>query len=242
MIVSLVNWNVEWATPGSQRTPEILNRIGQHTPDIVCLTETNTGMLSPDGHVIYSQPDSGYGPKENSRKVMLWSQEPWERVDDLGHKSMPPGRFVSGVTRTPMGEVTVVGICTPWFGSRTEIRRGSEKKMQWEDHAQYLDCLSGLLKGMHDRPLIIVGDFNQRIGQGGSAPRRLRSALQSVLPEDMTIATSALGFRGRRCIDHMAVSAEIVAESLSVIGNIAGERKLSDHSGTSAVLSVQSPR
>ena len=114
--------------------------------------------------------------------------------------------------------------------------------MQWEDHAQYLDCLSELLKGMHDRPLIIVGDFNQRIGQESSAPRRLSSALQSVMPEDVTVATAALGYRGRRCIDHMAVSAELVAESLSVIGNIADERKLSDHSGTGAVLSVHSPR
>ena len=33
---------------------------------------------------------------------MLWSREPWERVDDLGHSSMPPGRFMSGVTRTPV--------------------------------------------------------------------------------------------------------------------------------------------
>ena len=242
MTASLVNWNVEWATPGSQRAPEIRGRIGQHAPDIVCLTETHTGMLSPDGNVIFSQPDSGYGPKENRRKVLLWSREPWERVDDVGHKSMPPGRFVSGVTRTPVGEVTVVGICIPRFGSRTERRRGPEKKMQWEDHAQYLDCLSELLKGMHDRPLIIVGDFNQRIGQGGGVPAKLRSALQSVLPEDMAIATAALGHRGRRCIDHMAVSAELVAESLSVIGNIADERKLSDHCGTGAVLSVRSPR
>ena len=242
MTVSLVNWNVEWATPGSKRTPEIRRRIGQHTPDIICLTEAHTGLMSPDGHVVYSQADSGYGPRENRRKVLLWSREPWERVDDVGHKSMPPGRFVSGVTRTPVGEVTVVGICIPWFGSRTEHRRGPVKKMQWEDHAQYLDCLCELLKGMHDRPLIIVGDFNQRIGQESSTPRRLRSALQSVLPEDMTVATAALGHRGRRCIDHMAVSADLVAESLSVIGNIADERKLSDHSGTGAVLSVQSPQ
>ena len=94
MTMNLVNWNVEWATPASRRTPEILNRIGQHTPDIVCLIETHTRLLSPDGQVIYSQPDSGYGPKENHRKVMLWSRESWERADDLGHRSMPPGRFV----------------------------------------------------------------------------------------------------------------------------------------------------
>ena len=128
MTVSLVNWNVEWATPGSQRTPEIRRRISQHTPDIVCLTDTHTGLLSPDEHIIYSQPDSRYGPKENRRKVLLWSSQPWERVDDLGHNSMPPGRFVSGETRTPVGEVTVVGICIPWFGSRTETRRGARKE------------------------------------------------------------------------------------------------------------------
>ena len=59
MTMRLVNWNVEWATPRSQRTPEIRRRIGQHTPDIVCLTETHTGLLCTEGDVIYSQPDSG---------------------------------------------------------------------------------------------------------------------------------------------------------------------------------------
>ena len=28
---------------------------------------------------------------------------------------MPPGRFVSSVTPTPVGEVTAMGICIPWF-------------------------------------------------------------------------------------------------------------------------------
>ncbi len=236
MAMRLVNWNVGWATPRSQRTPEILSRIHGHTPDIVCLTETHTGLLSPDGHVICSQPDTGYGPRENMRKVMLWSREPWERVDDLGHSSMPPGRFVSSVTPTPVGEVTAMGICIPWFGSRTETRRGSERQRQWEDHALYLDCLSEVLKEEQDSSLIIVGDFNQRIGQGGFVPPNLRSALQSAMPEYVTIATSALGYRGSRCIDHMALSEDLAAESLSVIGNMLGERELSDHSGVGAVL------
>ena len=171
---------------------------------------------------------------------MLWSREPWERVDDLGHCSMPPGRFVSGVTQTPVGEVTVMGICIPWFGSRTETRRGSERKRQWEDHVLYLDCLSEVLKEEQDSSLIIVGDFNQRIGQGGFVPPNLRWALQSAMPEYVTIATSALGYRGSRCIDHMALSEDLAAESLSVIGNMLGERELSDHFGVGTVLT--SPR
>ena len=116
------------------------------------------------------------------RKIMLWSREPWERVDDLGHECMPSGRYVSGVTRTPVGEVTVIGTCIPWRGSRTQDRRESERKRHWEDHARYLDGLSELLKGVQDRPLIVTGDFNQKIGQGRFVPRDLRSALQDAMP------------------------------------------------------------
>ena len=76
MTMRLVNWNVGWATPRSQRTPEILYRIGQHTPDVVCLTKTHTGLLSPDGHVICSRPDTGLraqGENEEGRAVVAGS-------------------------------------------------------------------------------------------------------------------------------------------------------------------------
>ena len=42
----------------------------------------------------------------------------------MGIDSMPPGRFVSGVAQTSVGAVIVIGVCIPWFGSRTEARRG----------------------------------------------------------------------------------------------------------------------
>ena len=41
----LVNWNVEWATPRSKRSVEIINRIDRHSPEFVCLTETHIGLL-----------------------------------------------------------------------------------------------------------------------------------------------------------------------------------------------------
>ena len=126
----LVNWNVQWAAPGSMRSAEILRRVHGYAPEVVCLTEAHGGLLSYDGHVISSQPDYGYTIKEDRRKVMLWSREPWEQVDDVGNDSMPTGRFVSGVTRASVGEVTVIGVCIPWFGSRTEARRNLERKMR----------------------------------------------------------------------------------------------------------------
>ena len=239
MTLSLVNWNVQWATPRSKKTPEILKRIEEHTPDVICLTESNIELLSPGGYVICSQLDYGYKIAENMRKVMLWSREPWDRVDDLGHESLPPGRYVSGVTRTPVGDVTVIGICIPWHRSRTEERRGAGRKKAWEDHEIFLSGLSEIFAEMQGRPLVVTGDFNQRIGQRGYSSRKLQSLLHDAMPERVTIATSALGRAGRRSIDHIALSEDLVAESLSVVSNIAGDSRLSDHFGVAAILSIR---
>ena len=38
-MLTVVNWNLEWATPRSTRALEILSRIGHREPEIVCLTE-----------------------------------------------------------------------------------------------------------------------------------------------------------------------------------------------------------
>ena len=79
MSLRLVNWNVEWAKPESPRGADVLRRVHGHVPELVCLTETYDGLLSHNGHTICSQPDYGYTLKEDRRKVMLWSMEPWDR-------------------------------------------------------------------------------------------------------------------------------------------------------------------
>ena len=226
------------ATPRSPRRAEILRRIQRHDPEVICLTETHTGLLSQGGHTICSQPDYGYPIKENRRKVMLWSREPWDRVDDVGIDSMPPGRFVSGVTQTSEGEITVMGICIPWFGSRTEARRKSKRKKRWEDHEQYLAGLTKVLGRVSEKRLIVVGDFNQAIGPGSRAPLKLRSALREAFPPGTTIVTSALALQGRKCIDHIALSEDLAFTSLEVISNILEGKKLSDHFGVVAGLSA----
>ena len=237
MSLKIVSWNVEWATPASSRTAQVLNRIDRHAPDVVCLTEAHVELLSRHGHTICSQPDYGYTIREGRRKVVLWSQEPWKQIDDLELESMPPGRFVAGVTQTSLGAVTVVGVCIPWFGSRTEATRKTERRKQWEDHRQYLAGLTEVLARVTAKNLIVAGDFNQIIGSGGRAPTELRSALQRAFPSGMTVATADLEFQGRGSIDHIASSGNLTVESRSVISNVHGERKLSDHFGVVAELS-----
>ena len=240
MPLTLINWNVEWATPRAPRCDEILRRIHRCAPEVVCLTETHASLLSrQQGHTICAQPDYGYGTMKERRKVMLWSRDPWEQVDDLGSETLPPGRFVSGVTRTSVGEVTVIGVCIPWSGSRTESRRGLERRARWEDHRQYLAGLREvLLRGPAQRT-ITMGDFNQIVGPGSRAPRELRSSLREAFPPSMDIVTRELTFQGRGSIDHIALSEHLSVESLDAISNLHEERKLSDHFGVVAEVSAR---
>ena len=230
----MLTWNVEWATPKSRRTGEILSRISGHDPEVVCLTETDVGLLSPQGHTICSQADYGYKVRENRRKVVLWSREPWHEVDDVGLDLMPPGRFVAGVTQTSLGNVTVVGVCIPWFGSRTEARRKLERRKRWEDHEQYLVGLTEMLVRQSGKSLIVMGDFNQIIGPSSRASHQLQMLLQGAFSPNMRIATSDLAFQGRRSIDHIALSDDLTVESLGVVSNVHDGRKLSDHFGVVA--------
>ena len=195
--------------------------------------------LPEDGHSICAQSNWGQPCKkgqEGRRKVLLWSRAPWQPVDDVGHASLPPGRFVSGVTQTSVGEVTVIGVCIPYSGSR--VGPPWNRRM-WQDHEEYLAGLAGLLKRAPRTRLVVVGDFNQRIGQRSATPLRLRAALQSTLGPNLLIATAGLGFQGRRTIDHIALSQDLAAESLGVISNVHQDGNLSDHFGVVADLSVR---
>ena len=185
--------------------------------------------------MICSRADYGYKVREERRKVLLWSREPWEQVDDVGSETMPQGRFVSGMTQTSEGPMTVMGVCIPWAGSR--VRGTAVKRMRWEDHRQYLGGLSEVLGRIPVERLIVVGDFNQRIQQGGAVPSDVRMALHSTVASRMTIATAGLEFRGRRSIDHVALGSDLTAEYLGVISNFDGERRLSDHFGVVAGIS-----
>ncbi len=244
--MKVVNWNVQWATPGSERSPEILRRIAECCPDIVGLTETDCRLLSGwDGHAIAAGPAPGQAAARNRRKVLLWSRHKWTGVDDLGSDKLPPGRFVAGTTDTPAGQIRVIGVCIPWHNANVNV--GDKNKTPWEDHSSYLDALSSIINNKSPTPLLVMGDFNQQIGQRRrpypplSHPVRplLLGAIQAGRPPGLTIATAGLGLRGRRAIDHISVSGDLSAVSLATIDNFDGERRLSDHFGVVAELNTR---
>ncbi len=241
--MKVVNWNVEWATPGAARSPYILDSLTEHSADIVCLTETDRRLLSAwEGHTITARPDPRKTATNDQRKVMLWSRREWTDVDDFGDAALPPGRFIAGTTETPSGSVTVIGVCIPWHNANVNV--GAKNKALWKDHSAYLRGLASILTHEPSRPLIVMGDFNQQIGQRRrpyppvSHPVRaeLQETMQAGGPPGLTIATAGLGLRARRAIDHIAISPELSAVSLTTIDNIDGDRRLSDHFGVVADL------
>ncbi len=227
----VLTWNLEWATSRSRRRGEIRRRIREGEAEVVCLTETVVGFLEGDGHEIHAVADYGYGDQGNRRKVMLWSRKPWRAVDDGGLISAPPGRFVSGVTETSIGDVRVIGVCIPWSGSRTEGRRGTARRKRWEDHEDYLKGLAEVLDRDSAGRLIVMGDFNQIVGEGSRAPKRLQRALDEAFSKKLRITTGEVEFRNRRSIDHIALSNDLSIGSLEVVSNWHDGKKLTDHFG-----------
>ncbi len=240
MSVTVVNWNVKWATPRSKRSLEILRRIDEHCPEIICLTETNNRLLHAGGHVIWPQPYYGYPVVPGRRKVVLWSRHPWRKVDWKGSSALPPGRFVAGTTQSSIGDVTVIGVCIPWRNSRTPKKRGNRRV--WQDHLEYLDGLDAVLDRITHSRLIVMGDFNQRIGVvPNGPPDRVRDRLRSVIASRLEIITANIGFQESKAIDHIAISTDLRAESVGAISNCKDKPKdLSDHFGVFATLTPQS--
>lgn len=237
MPVRIVNWNVAWRRPTGRAGGELRARIDAVEPDIVCLTEGHLDFLSDDGFVLAADADYGYPIHESRRKVLVWSRSPWSDVDTLGTPGLPGGRFVRGTTRTPIGPLTVVGVCIPW--SHAHVSTGRRDRAPWQDHRAYLSGLAEVLSALSDQPAIVVGDYNQTIPRT-RAPRHVHDALSEVMNSGLHVATAG-PIRGvdALTIDHLAHTRHLRALDVESLSNVGPEgRQLSDHFGLLVDLDV----
>ena len=231
----IVNWNIEWARPTFNRGNLIDTIIKQKQPDLVCFTEAYEDHFK-DGHTICSTEDYGYPIKPGRRKVLLWSDAPWTAIDAIGHPELPSGRFVSGITSGPTDQLRIVGVCIPWAAAHVSNGRGDRQR--WEDHLVYLKHLRAMIRSYLDRdelPLIVIGDFNQRIPRSRS-PENVYVALKTALGQ-LTIATENVrDEEGHLAIDHIAHSENLTASRLKTISKRQGQTIVSDHFGIECEL------
>ncbi len=231
MSATIVCWNVNWAKPTSARGIELKKRIFRQKPEIVCISEGYIGYLVHSDHTIYSAADYGYDIIAGRRKVFLWSQNPWLEVDEVGHDTLPSGRFVMGITETSIGEARVIGLCIPW--QMAHVTTGQKNCAPWEVHINYLRGLNDLLARLDDDlPLILVGDFNQRLPRGRQ-PWNVFQMLEQVLANRFDIWTSGNVKRlDRQPVCHVGGTRNLVVEHVSGRSRLDKSGKdLTDHDG-----------
>ena len=232
----VANWNVEWVTPRGRRFAAVSDHLCRLNADILCVTEGQLSVLPPGGFCITSTADYGYqSPNPNRRKVLLWSRNPWREVDTLGSPDLPGGRFVSGVTETPIGPVKILGVCIPWRDAH--VRTGRKDRLPWQDHTGYLSGLRQLLANC-DAHTAVVGDFNQRIPRKRS-PKPVFDELMRTFDGWQIVTAGDLTGTNRPAIDHIALNAGLTATTVRAWPRAAPDgRRMSDHDGVVAEVTV----
>jgi hypothetical protein len=229
---TLLNWNLQWAQKNSPRGASILSNLSNCNVGVACFTEAYSSFLLEQGHTICASANYGYPIKKDRRKVILWSSEPWEDVDLVGHEDLPGGRFVAGTTQTALGKVRFIGVCIPW--SHAHVTSGRRDRKPWEDHLIYIDKMKSVLKTSPEIT-VLMGDFNQSMPRS-RAPARAEQALREALGTRFSVATEGLtDSTGSSCIDHLCHTAALCVDGISVLPKVTGEGlRISDHFGVQA--------
>jgi len=223
--ITVGTWNAEWATPTTKTGPRIASIIEQIEPDIFVLTEGCADLLPKSGYVIDGGINWGYERRdERNRKVLIWSKNHWHNIDQLGSHELPPGRFISGTTQTVLGEMKIIGVCIPWQSAHTTS--GLKNRQVWQEHEVYLTHLAPLI-APKDSPLIVAGDFNQRIPKGRQ-PHRIYEQLIETF-KNLSVSTAQIN--EPPLIDHIAHSRHLRVDRVSIISDKDQHGTLSDHRG-----------
>ncbi|MCX6468853.1 MAG: endonuclease/exonuclease/phosphatase family protein [Corynebacteriales bacterium] len=227
--VVVATWNTAWATTAGRRGLLIRQRLADIDADVLVVTEGRRGLLPESGHVADGGDDWGYGRERERRKVLVWSRQPLVDIDRLtiGAGS---GRLVTALTTTPMGQIRVVAVCIPW--SHAHVSTGRGDATVWSEHLEYLDHLDTLLAGFDgDVPIVIAGDFNQRVPRVRQ-PVRVASRLGEVM-DRWTVHTAGDVEHGP-LIDHVA--SDLTCTGLRTWPGQSADVRLSDHSGVGCTL------
>ncbi len=214
----------------------ISERLFRSNPDVVCVTEGYPDVFGMNGCAILSGEDHGYKTTDGRRKAMLWSKHPWYETTIGKAFDFPSGRFISGITQSPIGFIRFVGICIPWQSAH--LTTGEKNRRRWEEHIRFLHALEAWLNSNCENvPIILLGDFNQRIPRA-KQPLQVFDLLCGVLGTTFQVLTGGtIPGTSAQSIDHIAATHPIELSTLEPISNLSDEGiKLSDHFGIEAKL------
>jgi len=227
----VLTWNFARHAPASWQADAMVARIGEQSPDMVCLTEAHEASLAAmPGHTLSSRGAYWSASAESERKVLAWSKAPWTDVQELTAVSAISG-VVCGITEGPLGPVRVVGVCIPYhMASPYGVE---ERAKPWSIHMAYLDALGPALHALRESgpPVLVIGDFNQRVPSEWGV-HEVRAKFDHTFAHFDIVTRGDVPAIGEPSIDHIAVTRELRAKQVVGLPRFDAEGKpLSDHFG-----------
>lgn len=230
----LINWNIERRGPHTWQAASLLSEIESLEPNLVCLTEAHEYSCEIlKGHVISEIGYDAARKADTERLVLLWSREPWKRLA-IPEEIERAGGACFGETNIDGKSVRVLGLCIPYHMSRFNLS-AEEKTRPWEDHLKFLDVIEPWLTAIPDQlPLIVVGDFNQRIPRVW-APHRVYQRLMEVFAGFEFVTAQLQSPHDGKTIDHVATAGPIKCRGVEARSRFELDgRPRSDHFGVVA--------
>lgn len=227
--------NMEWASARSKRGRKLLSRAFAEDPSILCLTEAFENSVVK-GYSISSDEDYGYALKPGRRKVILWSNAPWENVV-TNVPQMPSGRIVSAETKLGSHPVKIIGVCIPW--AQAHVSTGRKNANNWSEHEDWLKAFDKWLAPKLERT-IILGDFNQRLPRR-TQPHKVYSLMNEIIESRFEVVTQNLtDTDGHHTVDHIGITKDLISDKVFVVSRFdeTGKR-LSDHMSVGASIGAR---
>ncbi len=225
----VVTWNLERKRPDRGLGAEAVERLFGWSPDLAVVTESRTTAPEGDGRWFWPDeppPGDRFAPEE--RKVGVWTSRAGESID-LGAGGPDPTRIVAIRLLDPA--ITVLGVCIPWHFAG--VRERTDRL--WEQHLRFLEAL-GLVVAELDGPVVVAGDFNQRVPRAPRGAKAPAEAMQGTFADfDIVTAGVPEGVE-KQGIDHIALSRGLEASSVWGWSGAEGGRRYSDHDGAGAVV------
>lgn len=198
-----IQWDKKWEVPSSPRGVRLATSLAAPGCDVLCVTEGAASLLPGQDHIIDAGADWGVRPRrDDHRKVLLWSRNPWTDVDCVGSPDFPGGRFVKGLTETPIGPLTVVGVCIPWDGAH--VCGGRKDRRRWEDHRAWLRAFERLSWRRTTARMVVLGDFNQHLPRTRASKETYEALLRAF--DGLNITTAGAP---DVAIDHIAHTTDL---------------------------------
>lgn len=234
--LKVLTWNLERHRMTSPKGSLATDYLFALEPDLMFLTETRTDFPQKNGFTAFGTNPGSYF-EATECKIAIWSKYPLEEFDTIGDPDLPPHRYLSALVITPIGKIRVICICIPWH--MANVRDKQNKKKPWQSHIDYLEILPTIVRKFAE-PLIIAGDFNQRIPRVKYGNIKAADAIQKCFQElDMDIVTKGIiDGVNKPGIDHIAISRHLRSDKVFGWSNVVDGKTVSDHDGAGCELSI----